>query len=536
MRAFTGLFDRLDGTTSTNAKIGAMAAYFADAAPADAGWALFLLSGRRLKRLIGARELREWIRLYTDHPEWLFEESYAHVGDLAETAALLIRAGAQGEDAGERDLELGLATLIEAHLLPLRGEDETTRRAAIAGFWTRLPADQLFVFNKIVTGAFRVGVSQRLLVRALERASGIEDKVLAHRLMGQWTPGADFYARLVADDDGEADISRPYPFFLASPLEGEPQTLGEPDGWHAEWKWDGIRAQVVRRGGHCFVWSRGEELMAGRFPEIEAAAMTLPDGTVLDGELLAWQDDAPMDFSVLQKRIGRKAPGAGILRTAPVFLMVYDLLEADGEDLRERPLGERRARLAALVEGTERILVSERVAADSWDELAGIRAEARERRTEGLMLKRADSTYQVGRRRGDWFKWKLDPLTLDAVLIYAQAGHGKRSNLYTDYTFAVRDGDDLVPVAKAYSGLDNAEIAELDKWIRRHTRERFGPVRSVEAELVFELAFEGIHASKRHKSGVAVRFPRIVRWRRDKTVADADRLEDLRRLIEPDGR
>jgi DNA ligase-1 len=528
MQAFAALYERLDATTSTNAKIDAMAAYFATAAAEDAGWAVYFLSGRRLKRLIGARELRTWIREHTGLAEWLFEESYAHVGDLAETAALLLRA----DGGGSRDLQLALCGLVEERLLPLRGRDETERRAALTTLWARVPLDQLFVLNKIVTGGLRVGVSQRLLVRALEKATGIDDKVLAHRLMGQWEPGGAFFRRLVAEDDGEADISRPYPFFLASPLEEAPESLGDASAWHAEWKWDGIRAQIVRRGGRCFVWSRGEELMEGRFPEIEAAALTLPDGLVIDGELLAWRDGAPLDFSVMQKRIGRKKPGAGILRSAPVWLMAYDLLEEDGRDLRERPLAERRARLEALLAGTDRMLVSETVAAADWPALTTLREEARARRTEGLMLKRASSPYGVGRRRGDWWKWKIDPYTIDAVLLYAQAGHGRRSNLYTDYTFALWRGDELVPVAKAYSGLDNAEIEELDRWIRRHTRERFGPVRSVEPAHVFELAFEGIHASTRHKSGVAVRFPRIARWRRDLAVADADRLEDLAGLVE----
>lgn len=526
MRAFTALYDRLDATTSTNAKIAAMADYFAAAAPADAGWAVFFLSGRRLKRLIGAAELRGWIREQVGMEAWLFEESYAHVGDLAETAALLLRA----DDSGPRDLELSLAGLVEDRLLPLRGADEAPRRAALVELWAGVPATQLFVLNKIVTGALRVGVSQRLLVRALEQATGIEDKVLAHRLMGQWEPGAAFYERLVAEDDGEADISRPYPFFLAAPLEDDPSTLGAVSDWHAEWKWDGIRAQIVRRGGRCFVWSRGEELMEGRFPEIEAAAMTLPDGVVIDGELLAWADDAPLDFSVMQKRIGRKKPGAGILKSAPVWLMAYDLLEHEGRDLREAPLHERRARLAEVVGERDRMLLSPRVEAESWAELATLREESRARRTEGLMLKRADAPYGVGRRRGAWWKWKVDPHTIDAVLIYAQAGHGRRSNLFTDYTFALWRGEDLVPIAKAYSGLDQEEIEELDRWIRKHTRERFGPVRAVEPLHVFELAFEGIHASTRHKSGVAVRFPRIARWRRDLAVADADRLEDLERL------
>lgn len=530
MRAFAELFDRLDATTSTRNKVGAIADYLGSVPASDASWAVFLLSGRRNKRLVGAAELRQWIREYTGLEAWLFESAYAHVGDLAETVTLLLAR----EDECVRALELSLATLIEAHLLPLRGAEATVRKARVMALWQDLPLQQQFVFNKIITGAFRVGVSQRLLIRALEQVSGIDDKILAHRLMGHWEPGAAFYEQLVAADDGEADIARPYPFFLASPLPEDPSELGDPNDFIAEWKWDGIRAQVVRRGGQCFIWSRGEELMPGRFPEVETATARLPDGTVLDGELLAWRDDAPLPFALLQQRIGRKSPGATSLAKAPVRLMAYDLLEADGEDLRELPLDERRQRLSELLAGQSDILLSATIVAEDWPSYATLREQARERATEGLMLKRRSSTYQVGRRRGDWWKWKVTAQTLDAVLIYAQAGHGRRSNLFTDYTFAVYDGDDLVPIAKAYSGLTDAEIAELDRWIRRHTRERFGPVRAVEPTWVFELAFEGIHPSPRHKSGLALRFPRISRWRRDLGLTDADRIEDLRRLLPRD--
>lgn len=527
MRHFADLFERLDATTSTRNKVAAIADYLASVPAADASWAVFLLSGRRLKRRVGAAELRQWIRDYTGLEAWLFESAYAHVGDLAETVTLLLpRAGNH-----TRDIELSLATLMETHLLPLEGADEATRRACVTALWRDLPLSQQFVFNKMITGAFRVGVSQRLLIRALEQASGIDAKVLAHRLMGRWEPGATFYEQLVSADDGEADIARPYPFFLASPLPEDPTELGDAKAFMAEWKWDGIRAQVVRRGGQCFIWSRGEDLMAGRFPEVEAAAAALPDGSVLDGELLAWQDDGPLPFALLQQRIGRKKPGASSLAKAPVRFMAYDLLEVDAEDLRELPLEERRERLAGLLAGSDELLLSTTIEADDWQGYETLREQARGLATEGLMIKRRNSPYQVGRRRGDWWKWKVTPQTLDAVLIYAQAGHGRRSNLFTDYTFAVYDGDELVPIAKAYSGLTDAEIIELDRWIRRHTRERFGPVRAVEATWVFELAFDGIHASPRHKSGLALRFPRISRWRRDLGLADADRLEDLRRLL-----
>lgn len=529
MQAFAALYDSLDGTTSTRRKVAAMQHYLQHAAPADASWAVYFLSGRRLKRLTGAAELRRWLQEQTGLSPWLFEEAYAHVGDLAETATLLLKR----RPADTPLLQLSLHELIEERLLPLRGADEARRRRAILELWQGLPPTQQFTFNKIITGGLRVGVSQRLLLRALAEVSGVDSSVLAHRLMGPWQPGAGFHQHLLAADDGTADSSRPYPFFLASPLGDDPARLGPATAFVAEWKWDGIRGQVVRRDGQCFVWSRGGELMPGRFPEVEAAAAVLPDGTVIDGELLAWRDGIPLDFSLLQRRLGRKAPGATTLRQAPVRLMAYDLLEHAGVDLRQQPLEWRRQQLHELLRDQDEVLLSPLLEAKQWDDFAALQATARQRRTEGLMLKRRDSHYGDGRRRGAWWKWKVTPHSVDAILIYAQAGHGRRANLFTDYTFAVRDGDALKPIAKAYSGLSDAEIAELDRWIRRHTLDRYGPVRAVTPTWVFELAFDGIHASPRHKSGLALRFPRISRWRRDLGPADADSLEDLRRLLDP---
>ncbi len=527
MEAFSQLYERLDRTRSTRAKVAAMVDYFQHASDADAAWALYFLSGRRLKRLIGASELRRWIQQATGYPPWLFEDSYAHVGDLAETATLLLT---HQNDRGA-PLQLSLAELVEARLLPLRGQPEAERQAHVLTLWQRLPPSQLFMLNKVLTGGLRVGVSERLLLRALSQRSGLEASTLAHRLMGQWQPGAAFFRGLMAAEDGRADLSRPYPFFLASPLEEPPASLGPAADWLVEWKWDGIRAQLVRRGGQTFIWSRGGELMAGRFPEVEAAAAGLADGIVLDGELLAWDAGGPLDFGVLQQRIGRKRPGTRSLQQAPVAFMAYDLLERAGQDWRQRPLTERRSALLELLAAAPELLHSERVEAPDWASLAAARETARSRSTEGLMLKRWTSPYRTGRVRGDWWKWKTAPVTVDAVLIYAQAGHGRRANLYTDYTFAVWQDDTLVPVARACSGLTDEEIAELDRWIRRHTLERYGPVRSVQAIQVFELAFEGVHASARHKSGVAVRFPRIRRWRRDLGPADADQLDVLTALL-----
>ncbi len=527
MRRFTDLYLALDATTKTSEKVAAMAAYFAAVEPGDAAWAVFFLSGRRPKRLLPSHLLRTLAAERAGIPEWLLVESYAAVGDSAEAASLLL------PDSG-RSAEQPLRYWIERRVLAVRELSEAEQRAAILSAWDELSEAQRYVFNKLITGAFRVGVSQLLLVRSLSQVSGVDEQTISHRLMGTWEPTPEFYLALVATEHADADVSRPYPFFLAHPLEEEPATLGSVEAWQAEWKWDGIRSQLIKRGGQVFIWSRGEELVTDRYPEVTAAAAALPDGAALDGELLPWREGRVQPFADLQRRIGRKELGKKILADVPVVLLAYDLLEWGGEDWRPRPLTERRAQLERVVAEVDHpaLLISEIVEAGSWDALAERRRESRERAVEGFMLKRKDSAYGVGRRRGDWWKWKIEPYSIDAVLIYAQRGSGKRANLYTDYTFAVWDGDELVPFAKAYSGLTDAEIREVDRFVRANTRERFGPVRSVTPELVFELGFEGIQASSRHKSGVAVRFPRILRWRRDKRIEEADSIETIRELIQ----
>jgi DNA ligase-1 len=530
MRAFAALYDALDTTTSTNARVLALAEYFRTVAPADGAWAVYFLSGRRLKRFIGPALLGRWLTDASGLPAWLVEESYASVGDLAETIALLLDRSAE-----EAPDDAPLAAWVEERLLPLRGLDPEAQRERVVGWWRRLPYRECFLLNKLLTGELRVGVSQTLVARALAELTGLPRPAIEHRLMGDWAPTEAFYRTLVdpAARDEHAG-SRPYPFFLAAALEDAPDTLGALDDWQAEWKWDGIRAQLVRRAGQVYLWSRGEELVTERFPELAAAAARLPDGLVLDGEILAWDEDAGVQpFSVLQTRIGRTKLTKKLLESTPVRFLAYDLLEEGGEDLRTTPLAERRARLERVLGGVPPpFMVGGIVAAGSWAELARLREGSRERRVEGLMLKRRDGAYGTGRTRGGWWKWKIEPYTFDAVLVYAQPGHGRRSSLYTDYTFAVWQGESLVPVAKAYSGLTDAEIAEVDRWIRRHTLERFGPVRSVEPVQVFELAFEGINRSTRHKSGVALRFPRIARWRRDKPAREADSLATLEALID----
>ena len=527
MKRFARLFADIDMTTRTTEKVDAMVRYFRDAPPADAAWAVYFLSGGRPKRLVPVRRLSEWAMSEADVPEWLFSECHDTVGDLAETITLLLP---ESDARTDRPLH----EWIEQRLLPLATRSEAEQRDTIIGAWRELGGTERFVWNKVITGGFRVGVSQQLVVKALAKVSGIDEGTIAHRLTGGWRPSAGSFERLVAADTSDADRSRPYPFYLAYPLETGLEEIGSAAEWQAEWKWDGIRAQLVKRDGKVWIWSRGDELVTERFPELTAAAEFLPDGVVLDGEIMPWKDGRPLPFAQLQRRIGRLKLGPKILADVPVVLIAYDLLERDGRDVRNEPLSWRREHLSKIVAASRaesRLLLSPTLAFAGWDALRAAHGRAREELAEGVMLKRLDAPYGVGRRKGGWWKWKVQPYSVDAVMIYAQAGHGRRASLHTDYTFAVWNEGALVPFAKAYTGLTDAEIRTLDAWVRRNTIEKFGPVRHVTPEQVFELAFEGIQTSPRHRSGVAVRFPRILRWRTDKKPADADSLDTLRALL-----
>lgn len=544
MREFAALFDALDATGSKAEKIAAMASCFAGRRDSSAAWMLYFLSGQRLKRTISARALARWVADASEIPEWLFRDSYAAVGDLAETISLLMDVRGAGEAA-----PVMLVEWVEDRLSSLRGMDESAQRERVLGWLSELERTERFLLVKMMTGAMRVGVSKGLVIKAVAQAAEIPETLVAERMMGTWRPSEAFMARLMApESEGETAIG-PRPFALASPIEelvgaGNGHAaeiaavLGDVGGWLMEWKWDGIRAQLIRRaGGATAIWSRGEEVMTERFPEILAAAARLPAGTVLDGEVLAWRDGQPLPFATMQRRIGRTSLSARVLREAPVAMIAFDLLEAAGEDLRALPLRERRARLEVLIAaaGSERLSVSEVVRAGSWEEAAALRGDARARGVEGLMIKALDREYVAGRVRGAWWKWKIEPRTFDGVLIYAEPGHGRRAGLLTDYTLAVWDGatagtGKLVPVAKAYSGLTDAELGAMDAWIRAHTTGRFGVVRVVEPRQVFEIAYEGIARSTRHRGGVAVRFPRIVRWRKDKRAEEAETLGALTAL------
>ncbi len=526
MHDFAQLIWNLGTSTKNNAKLQALVHYFSTASDADKVWVIAIFSGRRPKRTIPVRLLSQWCMELTDIPRWLFDESYLTVGDLAETIALLLPPAID-------DQQQPTLSQILNELLSLQQADESARKEFVLRYWQSMSSKERFVFNKLITGGFRIGVSQKMMVNALAATVHTAASTIAHRISGQWDPSAISFRELLSEESIQNDYSKPYPFFLAYAIENTVDTLGIPHEWQAEWKWDGIRGQLIKRNDEWFVWSRGEELMTEKFPEYQPLKDLLPNGTVIDGEIITAKENTPLPFNLLQTRIGRKNVTKQQLREAPVSFFAYDLLEWEGNDIRTMSLFERRTLLEKLIHDTAHpaLLLSENISFESWQTLEAIRETARINGAEGIMLKRKSSGYQTGRKKGDWWKWKIDPLTIDAVLVYAQKGHGRRSNIYTDYTFAVRNGEELVTFAKAYSGLTDKEFAQVDAFVKRNSLEKFGPVRTVKPELVFEIAFEGIAASNRHKSGVALRFPRIHRWRQDKTINDINTLADLKELL-----
>ena len=524
MKNFTQLFIDLDQTTKTLGKIKALIAYFGNASGPDKLWAIALLSHRRSKRTVNATYLAQWANEMSGLPQWLFEESYHVVGDLAETITLMLPSEYEPSDFS--------LTYWMDFIKDLEKRDVPEKKQQILWAWRRLDESERFVFNKLITGSFRIGVSQQLMVKALAQYAKVPESTVAHRLMGNWSPDINVFEELVYSSD-DTDVSRPYPFYLAYALDAHVETLGEPNEWIAERKWDAIRGQVIVRKGQLFVWSRGEELVTDKYPEYQVMLHLLPDGTVMDGEILPFKGDRPLAFSFLQTRIGRKSLSQKLLNDVPVAFVAYDVLEFGGEDVREWAFEKRRRKVEELCAQDSKVLrLSPEVKFSTWQQLTEERERSREFLSEGIMLKRRSSVYRNGRRRGDWWKWKIDPFSVDAVMIYAMHGHGRRANLYTDYTFAVWDGQQLVPFTKAYSGLTDDEIREVDRWVRQNTLERFGPVRSVKPELVFEIHFEGIQRSTRHKSGIALRFPRMARWRKDKNASEANTLDDLKALLQ----
>lgn len=527
-KGFATLVFSIASTTKTNEKIKALEQYFIHANDSDKLWVIAIFSGRRPKRSITSTQLKDWCIESTGLSHWLFEECYHTVGDLAETIALLT------DDYYSQEVEeknFTLTNLIE-QLIQLQKADDNAKKKFVVECWQNMQHQEKFVFNKLITGGFRIGVSQKIMINSIAKVVQLEASTVAHKISGNWNPQTIHFQELF--NSNTVDYSKPYPFYLAYALDKPLEDLGTTNEWQAEWKWDGIRGQIIKRNNQLFVWSRGEELMTDKFPEYTTLLDVLPDGIGIDGEIIPMKDNLPLPFLLLQTRIGRKNISKKQLLEVPIHFLAYDIVEYNGIDCRTQPLNERRKILEEIVEESNHPLlkISPTISFNNWHELAQLKKAARDYVAEGIMLKRKNSTYQVGRKVGDWWKWKTDPFTIDAVLIYAQKGHGRRSNLYTDYTFAVKDGDKLVSFTKAYSGLTDKELIEVDAFVKKHAIEKFGPVRTVQPQLVFEIAFEGIAESKRHKSGVALRFPRISRWRRDKPVEEINTLQDLQNLLQ----
>tara|TARA_R110002126_G_scaffold291790_1_gene458454 strand:+ start:36093 stop:37670 length:1578 start_codon:yes stop_codon:yes gene_type:complete len=525
MQDFSNLISAIEITNKTNAKIDALVHYFKTAPDKDKLWLIALFTGKRPSRPVKSNLMKEWCIAITQLPEWLFLESYSTVGDLGETLALLLP---NPKNKIEKPLHIWIEELIN-----LKQKTDEEKKVYVLQAWNGLETQQRLIFNKLIGGSFRIGVSKKTLVNALAKLSGIDANQLMHSIIGNWTPDSITFDALLNGEHINYDNSKPYPFCLAYALEKDLQDLGDEKNWQVEYKWDGIRGQIIKRNEEVFIWSRGEELVTQQFPELVAAVATLEGNFVIDGEILAIKDNAVLLFNDLQKRLNRKNVTKKLLEEVPVGLYIYDILEIEKLDLRAQSMENRREKLEQLFhQNTSEILkLSKVIDFNNWNELDALRNEARSFNSEGLMLKKKSSIYHVGRKKGDWWKWKVDPLTIDAVMIYAQKGSGRRSSKYTDYTFAVQHDDKLVTVAKAYSGLTDKEITEISRWVNKNAIEKFGPVRTVKPELVFEIAFEGIAYSKRHKSGVALRFPRMKRWRKDKTVKDIDTIESVKALI-----
>lgn len=525
MKEFALLFDKIDQVQSTNEKVEHIKNYFSSCTDEDGAWALFFLSGHRLKSMIPSKLLLEWTTNLVDLPAWLVVESYASVGDTAETISLLLPRKETTESSNEYSLSSWMETVIKP--MQLLSMDE--KKHQILSFWENFSTKEIFIMNKILTGSFRMGVSSLLTLKALSEAFDISREILSQRVMGNWEPTGSFFESLKSLESSKKFLN-PFPFYLAHPFVGDLQELGPTSEWQIEWKWDGIRGQAVIGEEGVALWSRGNELISNQFPELIESFKGIAPGTILDGEILAFADNHPLPFAELQKRLGRKNVSKAMMKEVPIVFVVYDILEQNGIDLRKIPLHERRSILQSL-DLPQRIILSELIENTEWQQILDFRLQSRERGVEGLMLKRKDSIYGVGRQKGYWWKYKIDPLTVDAVLMYAQAGSGQRANLFTDYTFGLWENNELIPIAKAYSGLDQKEINELDRWIRKNTQEKFGPVRKVTGFQVFEIGFEGIQKSKRHKSGVALRFPRILRWRKDKLANECDTLETIKKIF-----
>lgn len=525
MKLFAQFINALESTNKQTAKTQAIHNFLNEASEYDKKWLLALFTGKKPKRPVSTTLLKQWTLEITNIPEWLFVESYGAVGDLGETIALLLPPQTSSND---KPLHQWMTEINN-----LRSLSEVEKKEYVLKSWSQLSTQECFIFNKLIGGSFRVGISSKGMINALAQYYALDESAVAHSIMGDWDMDNISFESLIKGEYTDTQLSKPYPFCLAYPLEGGIESLEDLEQWQIEYKWDGIRGQIIKRKEEIFIWSRGEELVTDQFPELVNAITTIPGDFVIDGEILAIRDHTVLNFAELQKRLNRKNLTKKILEEIPIGFYTYDLLEINNIDIRDQKLQERRTQLQSLLSDhlSNTIQLSTIIESKVLKTIKSLRASARDINSEGLMLKHLSSAYHTGRKKGDWWKWKIDPLTIDAVLIYAQKGSGRRSGYYTDYTFAIKDGEQLVTIAKAYSGLTDKEIQEVSKFVNKNAIEKFGPVRTVKPELVFEIAFEGIGYSSRHKAGVALRFPRILRWRKDKTLDDIDDINSVKALI-----
>ena len=539
LNKFSKLFEDLDSNNSSNKKVNSLTKYFKLNNNLNNILTIYLLIGKKNKRFISGKSLREYYANIYKIPKWLIDECYSKVGDSAEVISLLLQDKLLEKNIKD---DISLNELINEILPKLKKLDENKKKLYIKSLWEKISKDNQLIFNKILSGTFRIGVSKGLVVKAISNMTGVDESIILHRLMGELEPIEETYMFLINQKLEQKELDyKPYPFQLANTFDERIKETISVDKYQFESKWDGIRSQIIKRSNNISIWTRGEELVNKTFPELIKIISHFKNDFVLDGEILIWDENKnrPKNFSLLQKRLGRKSPSLKIQKDLPVVFMAYDILEINGKDIRSKILSERRNILeksfSNLISEDKSIIGKIKITKlhqiSNWIDLEEVKNSARKSNTEGLVIKDKQSEYVPGRKKGNWWKYKIDPMQLDGVLIYARPGSGKRADLYTDYSFGIWEDNKLVKFANAYSGLNNEEIRELDKWIRRNTLEKFGPVRSVKPELVFEISFDNIQISKRHKSGIALRFPRITKWRRDKNIMEADNLENALKMI-----
>lgn len=524
MKRFAELCAILESTANAREKMAALTVYFQDAPPPDAIWAIRLLLGWKPSRIATSQTLRRWARECVQFPDWLFEESCAAVGNLLETLALLI-------PLPDTPGDVPLHVRMQRDLLPLRDLTENEQRAAVSAAWTQMDAQQRFVWNTLLTGGFRPHVSEKTLIRALSAWRGLPTTVLACRLKQEWEPTVAGYRALFSHDIAALDSSQLYPFqrwYEEPPARGASGAIGD---WRIDWHRNGMRAQLIKRGSSVFLWSDDHVIVNDTFPEICEAMAAMTDGTVLDGVITAWSADGPLHRAELERRMKRKRLTKKFKHEVPVRYWVYDLLEIQGEDVRTQPFRQRIHQAAGIIptEVGSVIHLAEPLEAASWHRLHALRNDARRHGADGVLLRRWTASACPSTRKADqWRVWKADPLTAPVVLVYVQALNAASGQRSVEGTFAAWDGGDLVPVAKTSAGFSDEDVNAIEEFAKQHTVERFGPVRSLKAELVFTLAFDSVSLSTRRKSGLVLHHPRVAGRLLDASIHDAERIAILR--------